>query len=66
MKKSIMLVAGIIEASFNEWSNPIVMIKKPNRKYHFCQDFCKVNSISKKDAYPLPNMNCILDKLRSA
>lgn len=30
-----------------------------------CLDFHKVNSVSKKDAYPLPNMN-VLDKLRSA
>jgi hypothetical protein len=61
-----MLNAGIIEPSYSEWSNPIVMVKKPNGKYRFCLDFRKVNSISKKDAYPLPNMNGILDKLRSA
>ena len=61
-----MLTAGIIEPSFSEWSNPIVMIRKPNGKYRFCLDFRKVNSVSKKDAYPLPNMNGILDKLRSA
>lgn len=61
-----MLAARIIEPSFSEWSNPVVMVKKPNGKYHFCLDFRKVNSVSKKDAYPLPNMNGILDKLRSA
>ncbi|XP_029679749.1 uncharacterized protein K02A2.6-like [Formica exsecta] len=61
-----MLGAGIIEPSYSEWSNPIVMVKKPNGKYRFCLDFRKVNSVSKKDAYPLPNMNGILDKLRSA
>jgi len=42
------------------------MVKKPNGKYRFCLDFRKVNSVSKKDAYPLLNMNKILDKLRSA
>jgi len=61
-----MLAAGIIEPSYSEWSNPIVMVKKPNGKYRFCLDFRKVNSVSKKDAYSLPNMNGILDKLRSA
>lgn len=61
-----MLGAGIIEPSFSEWSNLIVMIKKPNGKYRFCLDLRKINSISKEDAYPLPNMNSILDKLRSA
>jgi len=61
-----MLKAGIIEPSYSEWSNPIVMVRKPNGKYRFCLDFRKVNSLSKKDAYPLPNMNGILDKLRAA
>jgi len=61
-----MLAADIIKASFSEWSNPIVTIKKSNGKYRFCLDFRKVNSVSKKDAYPLPNMSGILDKLRSA
>ena len=59
-----MLGAGIIEP-YSEWSNPIVMIKKSNGKYRFCLDFRKVNSVSKKDAYSLPNMNSILDKLRA-
>lgn len=61
-----MLEAGIIEPSKSEWSTPIVMIKKPNGSYRFCLDFRKLNAVSKKDAYPLPYMNAILDKLRSA
>jgi len=60
-----MLAAEIIEPSKSEWSSPI-MIKKPNRSYRFCLDFRKLNSVSKKDVYPLPYMNAILDKLRSA
>jgi len=61
-----LLAAGIIESSRSEWSSPIVMIKKPNGTYRFCLDFRKLNSVSTKDAYPLPYMNAILDKLRSA
>ncbi|XP_011699177.1 PREDICTED: uncharacterized protein LOC105456665 [Wasmannia auropunctata] len=61
-----MLDAGIIEPSNSEWSTPIVMVKKPNGSYRFCLDFRKLNNASKKDAYPLPYMNAILDKLRAA
>lgn len=49
-----MLQAEIIEPSISEWSNSIVMVKKPNGKYRFCLDFRKVNSVSKKDPYSLP------------
>jgi len=45
-----MLETEIIEPSYSEWSNPIVMVKKSNGKYRFCLDFRKVNSLSKKDA----------------
>ncbi|XP_026830521.1 uncharacterized protein LOC113563294 [Ooceraea biroi] len=61
-----MLGSEIIEPSYSVWSNPIVMVRKPNGKYRFCLDFRKVNSISRKDAYPMPNMGRILDKLRAA
>lgn len=61
-----MLETGVIEPLQSEWSNTIVMVKKPNGKYRFCLDVRKINQISKKDAYPLPNMIGILDKLRTA
>lgn len=61
-----MLCDQIIEPSKSEWSNPIVMVKKPNGKLRFCLDFRKVNSVTKKDAYPIPLMNSILDRLRQA
>lgn len=61
-----MLAEDIIEPSFSEWSSPVVLVKKPSGKYRFCVDYRQVNANSKKDAYPLPHISGILDKLREA
>ena len=61
-----MLRDEIIEQSASGWSSPIVMVQKPNGKYCFCIDFRQVNAITKRDAYPIPNMMGILDELRQA
>lgn len=61
-----MLVNGIIRRSQSGWSNPVVLVKKKDNSYRFCLDFRKLNDVTKKDAYPLPNMTAILDQLRSA
>lgn len=61
-----MLAEGIIEPSDSAWSSPVVLPRKKDGQYRFCIDFQKVNEVSKKDAYPLPFINSILDKLRRA
>ena len=61
-----MLAHDIIELSASGWSSPVVMAIKPDGSYRFCLDFRKVNEVTKKDAYPIPQMHGILDKLRSA
>lgn len=61
-----LLKEEIIEPSDSDWASPVVMIKKSNGQWRFCIDFRKVNTVSKKDAYPIPNMVGILDQLRQA
>ena len=36
------------------------------RKYRLCIDFGRLNLVTEKDAYPLPQVNTILDNLRGA
>lgn len=63
---SEMLRDDIIEPSSSPWSSPVVLIKKPSGKYRFCIDFRRVNEASVKDAYPLPFISGVLNKLREA
>uniref|UniRef100_A0A674CNJ5 Gypsy retrotransposon integrase-like protein 1 n=1 Tax=Salmo trutta TaxID=8032 RepID=A0A674CNJ5_SALTR len=61
-----MLTAGVIEESHSEWSSPIVMVSKPDGSLRFCNDFRKVNEISKFDAYPMPRVDELLEKIGKA
>ena len=58
--------AGIIERSASAWCHAPVIQKKSDGKRRFCIDFRDLNARSKKYAYPIPNMDGILDKLRRA
>ena len=62
-----MLAEGVIEPSNSPWSSPVVMVaKKGKKKKRFCIDFRRVNAVTEKDAYPLPQVQATLDKLREA
>ena len=40
--------------SDSPWSSPVVLIKKKDRSIRFCVNYRKVNSVTRKDAYLLP------------
>lgn len=61
-----MLENDIVEPSESSWSSPILLVPKPNNQWRFCVDYRKLNRLTKKDAYPLPYVSAILDKLRNA
>ena len=49
-----MLSRNVIEPSESPWSSPIVLVKKKDGTYRCCIDYRRLNSITIKDAYPLP------------
>ncbi|KAG7196311.1 hypothetical protein KM043_000003, partial [Ampulex compressa] len=58
--------AGIIRPSNSQWCNAPVVVRKQDGGYRLCLDFRPVNKVTKTDAYPMPSMDSILDRLRGA
>ena len=63
---SQMQAQGIVRPSKSPWASPIVLVPKKDGSLRFCVDFRKLNSITKKDVYPLPRVEDILDTLGEA
>ena len=51
-----MLATWVIEPSISEWASPVCLVKKPDGTYRFCIDYRKVNAVSRKDAFPIPDI----------
>lgn len=60
-----MIELGVVEPSSSGWSSPVVLVKKPNNEYRFCVDYRSVNKVTKRDAYAIPYISMILDRLRN-
>jgi len=54
---------GVIEESSSPWVSPAVIVKKKDGSIRFCVDFRKLNAITKKDSYPIPRIDDLLDRL---
>ena len=58
-----MLDAGAICPSQSPWCNAVVLVCKRDGGVWFCIDFHRLNSRTKKDAYPLPQMQQTMESM---
>nr|KYP73952.1 Transposon Ty3-I Gag-Pol polyprotein [Cajanus cajan] len=60
-------VAKLLEAEFireiqyTTWLANVVMVKKTSGKWRMCTDYTNLNKACPKDAYPLPNIDRLVD-----
>jgi hypothetical protein len=57
---------GFIVPSHAPFASPILMVRKHDGALHLCVDYQKLNAITKKDQYPLPLIDELLERLSKA
>ena len=58
--------SGCIRESKSPWGSGFFFVKKKDRKLWPVQDYRKLNSVTVKNAYPLPLISDVIGKLRGA
>ena len=61
-----MLETGGIRSSQNVWCNAVVLVRKRDEGLWFCINFHHLNVHTKKDSYPLPRIQEVLESLVGA
>ena len=58
-----MMEAGTIRPSQSPWCNAMVLVKKKDGSLRFCVDFRRLNMRTKKNSYPLPRIQEVLESM---
>ena len=56
----------IIPLRYSKWIENLVVVRKKNGEIRLCADFRNLNKCSKKDNYPLPKMEHLLERVSRA
>ena len=60
------LQKGYFSPSHSPFASPVLCVRKPNGDLRICVDYRKLNSITRKDAYPIPRIDELLARPHKA
>ena len=61
-----LLSQGYIHPSYSPYGAPILFVPKKDGRWQMCIDYMLLNRQTKKDKYPIPQVDELIDKLGSA
>ncbi|XP_023805305.1 uncharacterized protein LOC105357460 isoform X1 [Oryzias latipes] len=54
---------GVIEPSDSEWCSTMILLPKKDGSLRHCIDFRRLNAVSEFDAYPMPRVDKLLERI---
>ena len=55
--------SGMIQPTSSPWTSSVVLVRKKDGTHRFCVDYCELNGVTKRDTFPLPRVDDLLEQL---